>query len=181
MNRRHVCCVAALVGSALFLAACSRPAMPSAMRGTSDQNILAMVIIAHHGAIERSRLAEARAAVPDVKDFASRMVVEHSDLLKDTEAVARDLALVPNEPKAGQDLVRQHAEVMRNLQAASGAAFDRLYIDQAIDEHEQLVAFTDAATTWTERKAMIRWLDTQRSIAQDHLKRARLVRAALER
>ena len=86
-----------------------------------------------------AEVAEARIALknstrPDVKDFARRMIADHTkagDQLK-TIASSEGLAL-PGEPSA------EDQQAMTKLGALSGEDFDRAYIQDQISAHEAAV------------------------------------------
>jgi putative membrane protein len=84
--------------------------------------------------IESSKLALEKAQSPEVKKFAQQMVTDHTATtkkLKDTVAQA-NLSL---SPPAALDARRQG--MIDNLKSASGADFDRAYLDQQTAAHRE--------------------------------------------
>lgn len=82
--------------------------------------------------VESSRLAAEKAADPEIKDFAQRMVKDHAkstDKLKSTRAKAK----VNDQPP--QDMSAEHNAAIEKLRAASGPKFDRLYVEEQHKAH----------------------------------------------
>jgi len=82
--------------------------------------------------VEFGQLASQRAANPAVKQFGQRMVNDHSkanDQLK--QLALRKGVLIPAE------LDSEHKELMDKLAKLNGAAFDREYMKNMVEDHEK--------------------------------------------
>jgi predicted outer membrane protein len=89
--------------------------------------------------IQSSRLAEQKAQNDQVRQFAQRMVEDHTanmDKLKSTAQGIPGVA-IPSE------LDEQHRQMMQRLQSASGAEFDSTYIPIQVTAHRNAVALFD--------------------------------------
>ncbi|MBM3604540.1 MAG: DUF4142 domain-containing protein [Alphaproteobacteria bacterium] len=79
-------------------------------------------------ATETSRLAREQATNPTVRTFADLEIAEQ-------EATARAFGVEPGTGGLRED----HAAMLAELQAATGAEFDRMYIQGQITGHEELL------------------------------------------
>jgi putative membrane protein len=85
--------------------------------------------------VELGRLAEQKATNPEVKNFASRMVRDHSkaDQQLTNLAAAKGVDL-----PSGKGLMNDATYL--KLKVLSGAAFDKAYVNAMVDDHKQDVA-----------------------------------------
>lgn len=84
--------------------------------------------------IQLGRLAEQKAQSPQVKDFASQMVQDHTKANTELEQVAR-AQNIPLPTELDQD----HQDLLQKLQGLTGAEFDREYMSAMVDGHQDAV------------------------------------------
>lgn len=92
--------------------------------------------------IEASKLAVERAQNPQVKEFAQKMITDHTAVDKELRALAQSKKVeLPTDLRWGQ------GRTMKGLQKDEGADFDERYVDKvAVDAHEDAVElFQDAS------------------------------------
>jgi putative membrane protein len=87
--------------------------------------------------IQSSQLAAKRATSPAVKKFAQQMVTDHNATTNALKAALAS-ANVPATPPTSLDPRR--ADMLRQLQGASGPAFDRMYVQQQMTAHQEALA-----------------------------------------
>jgi putative membrane protein len=103
-----------------------------------DREFLAKAAQSDFNEIALSKLAEQKAASPDVKAFAHTMVKEHTMLTDNMKPFAQQFGLNP--PVA---LDSDHQKVFDKLKGLSGKAFDKEYITAMDkDHHEAFDLFT---------------------------------------
>jgi len=82
--------------------------------------------------VQLGQLAEQKAASPKVKQFAERMVTDHSKANQDLQQVAKQLNVtLPAQPDA-EDLA-----TAQKLRTESGAKFDEAYMKDMVSDHRQ--------------------------------------------
>ena len=85
--------------------------------------------------VELGKLAQQKAASDQVKQFASRMVEDHSKANDELKQIASMKGLqVPTALDKG------HQKDMENLSKRSGADFDKKYMDHMVSEHKKDVS-----------------------------------------
>jgi putative membrane protein len=117
-----------------------------------------------------AELAATKAQSPDVKAYADRLRRDHEKANAELETIAGQMKVTVSDPSTAQQ------DVKRRLQGMSGAAFDRAYIQQMVQDHEKAVAAFSTASKGTDGQVKdfaARTLPT----LQEHLSRAK----ALER
>ena len=84
--------------------------------------------------VQMSRMAADRASDPEVRDFAQRMVDDHSRANDQLERIARERGwMLPQRPDA------EHRAMMQRLRQRSGTAFDRAYMRAMVADHDATV------------------------------------------
>ena len=121
--------------------------------------------------IQSSELATTKARNADVRAFA-QMLIEHHTATTQQLTAAATAAGTPPSPA----LMPMQAEMIAQLQAADGAAFDRLFVRQQVQAHQMALALHsnyasngDTATLRTVAAAAV-------PIIRQHLERARALR-----
>jgi predicted outer membrane protein/sporulation protein YlmC with PRC-barrel domain len=103
---------------------------------TSAEAFVPKVAVANMFEIQSSELALEQAENADVKDFAQRMVDDHTKAGEDFQAALEASGLGITPPDA---LDEEHQQKIDELQAASGADFDRMYVDMQVAAHDEAV------------------------------------------
>ena len=100
--------------------------------GTPDQTFLKGAIEGSHGAIDAAKMALRKSKNDQVKQFAQRMVDDHTKLLADLHQVEQGQAL--KYPDTSSAKAKQMA---RKLLVLKGAAFDKAYVNGMVKDHEE--------------------------------------------
>lgn len=109
--------------------------MASGTQAVSDATFVKKAAVSGMYEVQAAQLAQTKATSADVKSFASRMITDHTkanDQLKTIVASKSGLKI----PTA---LDAAHRALMAKLKAASGAAFDKTYVQQQVDAHQKAV------------------------------------------
>jgi len=132
-----------------------------------DQDFIQFAAMSSLAEIELGRVAQQRAMNPEVKQFATQMIADHTQA---TEMLKQALGSAPTTTLPTQ-LDTKHREAMEKLQKMSGADFDRDYMRMMVDDHREAVdRFASAAGARTNETttgpAPVRGAD--RASADDH-------------
>ena len=167
MNRRNL--FAVLSGAALLPLAVgearAQPPTPNApLTAIGMDEYKSRTLMVGTLAKQTSELALQKAANPKVKQFANLEVMEQT-------AMAQVLTLQASPPPARLD--EKHAAVLKELQGASGAEFDKAYVKAQIEGHSELLTIQDAYTIG-------RGQDTVAMLSNDTARIATLAKAAIQ-
>jgi putative membrane protein len=93
---------------------------------------------------ELGQLARTKGVSKGVKDYGARMVREHQQADEQVMAYARKKHLKLGEPKPqgalGQTLEQAEKTTRAKLQALEGPVFDRVYVVEMVEDHDQDIA-----------------------------------------
>lgn len=125
--------------------------------------------------VQMGNLAVEKAATPEVKAFARRMVADHSAANGELSqlATAKGLAL-PTELDA------PHKGGLDHLSALSGAEFDRAYMRHMVEDHQATVADFEKASTSATDSDLKGWASKTLPVLQEHLKLAQEAAAKVQ-
>jgi putative membrane protein len=126
MNMKQLMCCAALGCAVVALA----PKKAKAQVSDDDKKFLAMAAQSDVNEIALSKLAETKATVPAVKEFAETMVKQHTQLTDSMDPFAESWGLTP---PTGPD--EDHQKELQKLEGLSGMDFDKEYMDDMMTDH----------------------------------------------
>ena len=125
-----------------------------------DLHFIDMTIMHHQEGIEMAQLAATRAASARVKAFAEKTAADQQRDVEELQAHRNlwyagrplmDQAMMESMMKSMHpDMKMDMEETRRALRAASGAAFDRLFLDTMIHHHLMAIDMAKEATTKAE-------------------------------
>jgi putative membrane protein len=124
------------LGMALVAIAVCVWLVPSAFAGqrqaaSADQTFVTKAVGDGLAEVQLGKLAVERAASPDVKPFGQRMVDDHGTANRELLALVEPKGItVPTAPD------HTHQQAAARLAKLHGAAFDRAYIRQMVQDHE---------------------------------------------
>lgn len=168
----------------ILLAACSRlrVGVPwgHSDSGPSDANIAAIVLAANNTDISYAKLAPARASSPAIKDFAARMLTDHSAVNASLNDLLNRIDLTPEENTTSLDF-RDESTTKRDLmRELEGHAFDSTYIANEVTYHTKLLASLDNLLIPNADNPQLKSALTQiRPAVAAHLAHAQRVQSAL--
>jgi len=105
---------------------------------TSAQQFTDVAAVSNLFEIESSKIALEKATSPQVKEFAQRMIDDHTKAGDELKAAADAQGI-----KVPTELDDKHKQLLDQLNAAAGADFDSAYIKMQTDAHHEAVALFD--------------------------------------
>jgi putative membrane protein len=155
----------------------------AAARGApSDAEIAAIVLAANNTDISYAKLAPTRAESQAIKDFAARMLGDHTRVNQLVSDLLTALQLTPEDSKTSLDFRDESATKRDLMRELEGRAFDTTYIANEITYHTKLLGAIDSVLLPAARNAQLKQLMTNmRPAVAAHLAHAQQVRAGLAR
>ena len=148
--------------------------------GPSDAQIAAIVVAANQVDIDAGKLAESKSASKEVKDFAQRMVTDHTGVNKSATELVTKLKVKPEENPTSTSLKKGGEENVKNLNGLSGAAFDKAYIGHEVAYHEQVLGAIDKTLVPSAKNEELKALIVKvRPAFVAHLDHAKMIQAKL--
>jgi putative membrane protein len=162
------------------LAACVPKTAPVTAASSSDSTPLARDAYVGAAAagdlfeIQSAALAQQRAQSQAVRDYAQTMIADHAETTRRLTAAAQSVAISPLAPA----LLPMQARMMDRLRSAgSGAAFDRVYLDQQVQAHEAALALHSRYAADGDTPQLRTVAAAAVTVVQGHLDRVRQLAA----
>lgn len=148
----------------------------------NDAQIAAIVVTANQVDIDAGKLAESKAMNPDVKAFGRQMATDHAGVNKQATELVTKLGVTPEDNPTAQSLKTGGADNVKALNALSGAAFDKAYIDHEVAYHQQVLDAVDKTLIPSAQNAELKALLVKvRPAFVAHLEHAKQVQRAISK
>ena len=145
-----------IAASVLALAASVASAQSS---GPNDAQIAAIVVTANQVDIDAGKLAVSKSTDKSVKEFAQRMITDHTGVNKAATDLVTKLKVKPEENSTSKSLQKSGDETLKRLNGLKGAAFDKAYVDNEVTYHQTVLDALDKtlipSATNAELKALL--------------------------
>ncbi|ALA59226.1 DUF4142 domain-containing protein [Nitrospira moscoviensis] len=161
-----------MAGSVIWGCAAAQRAMPSTM---SNENVMAVFNTIDRSEIEAAQLAKQKSSSPAVRDFAERMIAEHTTMLERRRELAGRLNISPQPPQLASALKETHQETMEELRKQSGRDFDRAYLEYQVKMHDQAEKLAQETGESAENSRIRQHLMEARANIESHLAQAKSV------
>lgn len=111
-----------------------------------DSDFMKEAAVGGMAEVEMGKLAATKASSADVKKFGQMMVDDHTKANIDLKALATKKGMT-----LPTDLDSSHKSTMDDLREQAGADFDKAYVEEMVDDHEEDVSkFEDEAKNATD-------------------------------
>lgn len=171
------------LGAGLLAAALAVAASPVLARQGSeldDARIAHVAVTANAIDVEMGELAKERARDARVRQFAERMVTDHTGVNEQAAALAQRLGVTPAANSISRSLREDAAAARRKLEGTATEGFDRAYIEHEVAYHRAVLNALDETLIPATRNAELKQLLEQaRGAVAAHLGHAEELRQAL--
>lgn len=146
----------------------------------TDAQIAHIAVTANSIDVDMGKDAKAKASDADVKSFAQLMITDHSASNEKASALAKKLNLTPEDNPTSQQLNANAQTSKQQVDAKSGADFDKAYIDNEVSFHTQVLSALDNTLIPDAQNAELKALLQQvRPVVASHLQRAQDIQKKL--
>ena len=147
------------------------PRLPSSAKvAASDAGYIRQAISGSGMEVELGQVAQSRGSASDVKEFAQRMVNDHTAMGRQWYALAQKTG-VPVE--TGRDAATE--QTVQRLERLSGSAFDQAYMTEMVRHHDQELARLQQVATSARSTEVRQLATTGQATVRQHLTLAREV------
>lgn len=146
----------------------------------TDPQIAAIVVTANQVDIDAGKVAKAKGQAKEVREFAQRMITDHTGVNKSATELVQKLHVTPEPNPTSQSLQQGGDQNLATLKKLKGAAFDRAYIDHEVAYHEAVLNAVDKTLIPSAQNAELKALLVKvRPAFVAHLEHAKQIQAML--
>ncbi len=144
------------------------PAPAEDKKEGGDRDFVAKASAAGLAEVNFGNLAVRSAVNPAVKEFARRMVADHTKANQELLALANEKMY-----SLARTMDEQHQKLFQKLGKEEGANFDRYYMEAMVKDHEDAVKLFDREAKDGQDEALKKWAEKTLPALKEHLKMAR--------
>lgn len=145
----------------------------------NDAQIAGIVAAANTVDIEAGKLAKSSAHSKEVKEFAQRMITDHTGSNKQAAALVKKLNVTPEDSDTSKSLKDGGAQTAKKLKGLKGAAFDKAYVDNEVAYHQTVLDALDKTLIPSAKNAELKGLlEKTRPVIDHHLQHAKKLQAS---
>ena len=134
---------------------------------SADKQFARMAASGGMAEIEAAQLAQQRAGSPQVRQFASRMIADHTDANNELQQIAEQENIdLPSQPDS-KDMT-----AVKRLSGMNGTQFDQAYAQQELRDHQQDVALFRKEAQSGRDQALKEYAQKTLPTLQQHLQMA---------
>ncbi len=144
----------------------------------SDPQIVGIVLAADQIDIDYGKIALAKSKNKGVREFAQRMVTDHSAVQQSVIGLAAKLGVVGADSPTSTGLKAGSVEIMAKLNALKGKEFDKFYVDNEAAYHKTVTDAVDAVLIPSAQNAELKSaLQGAQPLFLKHLEHARMLQS----
>ena len=141
-------------------------------RTMSAPEIVGQVNAVNAMEVQAAALAQKNAQAAQVKSFARQLNKDHTAMEEQMRELASQLKIT-SPALLDSSLVHKQHEALTDLEGRKGAEFDRAFVQQQIQAHEQALALVSSAIMAAENPQLKQALEQARAKIEAHLETAR--------
>lgn len=126
--------------------------------GPNDAQIAGIVVAANTVDIDAGKLAKSKSHSKEVKEFAQRMITDHTGVNKQATALVKKLNVTPEDSDTSKALKDGGAANVEKLKGLKRAAFDKAYVDNEVSYHQTVLDAIDKTLIPSAKNAELKAL-----------------------
>jgi putative membrane protein len=159
----------------------SLPADAQKTQKLTDPEIASIAVTANQVDIDYAKIAEKKSTNAEVKKFAQTMARDHQSVIDQAVALVTKLSVTPKDNATSKSLKAGETKTAKMLNAKSGKAFDKAYVDNEVAYHSAVIETVEnvliPGATNSELKAL---LQSAVPLFKAHLAHAQMIQKSLK-
>lgn len=142
----------------------------------SDAEVAFVAVTANQIDIDFAGIAKQKSKDANVRQFAETMERDHKAVIAQAAALAKKLGVTPQNNAVSKGMLADAAKTKKSLDAKSGAAFNKAYIDNEVAYHKAVIgAVENVLIPETENSELRELLQTVVPALKSHLMHAEML------
>ncbi len=139
----------------------------------NDAQVASAAVTANKIDVDYGKLALKKSNNKTVKDFAQKMVSDHSTIISEAAALAKKLGVTPKTNPVTKSLLKGEKKTLKMLKSKSGKAFDKAYIDNEVAYHKAVIsAVKNVLLPQTQNEELKNLIKSVAPLLESHLEMA---------
>jgi putative membrane protein len=153
--------------------------MPESNTGVADEASSSFLVDAANGGmaeVELGKLAQEKATNPQVKEFATMMVNDHTGANAEAKALAAKKSIT-----LPADVTEGKKETASDLSKKTGKDFDKAYMERMVKDHKETIDLFEKASNNVKDADVKNFADMTLPKLRTHLEKAQSIEDALKK
>lgn len=116
------------------------PAFTQTNPKLSDPEVASVAVVANQIDISYAEIAKKKSKDAEVLKFAQTMINDHNAVIGQAAALVKKLGVTPKDNEVSKKLLADAEKTKKDLQAKSGEAFNKAYVDNEVAYHKAVIA-----------------------------------------
>ena len=144
----------------------------------ADRDFVAKELAGGNAEVQLAQLAQDKATHADVKEFAALMIRDHQAASAELKPIAAKMNAAKSDERADAD--KDVRDKIEDLSKLSGRDFDKKYISEMIDDHENDVRELEKKADNAADPEVKSWAAKTLPTVRQHLERAKSIKETLD-
>lgn len=146
----------------------------------NDAQIAATVVAANNFDIDMGKLAKSKSKNKEVKEFAQRMITDHTGVNKQATALVKKLKVTPEESDTSRSLKKDGVATLQRLKRLKDDEFDKAYVDHEVSFHQAVLDLIDKTLLPNAKNEELKALvEKVRPAIDAHMQHAKKIQTSL--
>jgi len=142
----------------------------------ADDEIASVAVVANQNDIDFANIALKKSTDPSIVEFATTMQRDHKAVIDEAVALVTKLKVTPKDNALSKSLKADAVKTQQSLNAKSGAAFNKAYIDNEVAYHKSVIGAVETILIPQAKNAELKSLLQQvLPTLKTHLEHAEMV------
>lgn len=106
----------------------------------ADDEIASVAVVANQNDIDFAKIAQTKSKNADIQKFAQTMAADHQSVIDQAVALVTKLKVTPKDNAVSKKMAADTKKTEKMLNAKSGNAFDKAYIDNEVAYHKAVIS-----------------------------------------
>jgi len=147
----------------------------------TDPEIASVAVTANQIDINAAQLAQQKSKDQEILNFAKTMIADHQSVIDKATALVTKLNVTPKDNSVSKSLNANAAKMTKSLNAKSGKAFDRAYVNNEVAYHKAVIAAVKNTLIPDAQNAELKsLLQSVMPVLKTHLQHAQMVQKMLK-
>jgi putative membrane protein len=148
----------------------------------SDPEIASVAVTANQIDIGYAEIAKSKSKNDDILKFAQTMANDHKAVIDQAVALVKKLGVTPKDNAVSKKLMSDAEKTKTTLNAKSGKAFDKAYIDNEVAYHKAVISAVETLLIpQSENKELKELLQQVVPTLKTHLEHAEMVQSKISK
>lgn len=147
----------------------------------SDPQIASVAVTANQIDVDYGKIALKKSHNDAVRKFAQTMITDHTGVIAQAVALAKQLHVTPEDNPVTQQLLQEATQTKKDLNSSKGQKFDQAYVNNEVAYHQAVISAVNQVLIPQAKNQQLKDLLLKVApVLQEHLRHAQALQSSLK-